>query len=154
MIKEKTCCFSGHRILPASFDIESLKKLVYRTVNDGFDTFLCGMAIGFDAACFKVLEEVKEANDIKIIACVPCNTQSKFFNKKQKKEYERMISKADEVVNVADDYYDGCMMDRNVFMVDNSSRLICYLNYGHGGTYSTVKYAAESGIEVIYFGKE
>lgn len=65
-----------------------------------------------------------------------------------------MISKADEVVNVADDYYDGCMMDRNVFMVDNSSRLICYLNYGHGGTYSTVKYAAESGIEVVYFGKE
>lgn len=154
MIKEKTCCFSGHRILPLDFDKESFEKLVYKTVNDGFDTFLCGMAIGFDALCFSVLERVKESYDIKIIACVPCNTQSKFFNKKQKKEYERMISDADEVIVVTEEYYDGCMMERNKFMVDNSSRLICYLNYGHGGTYSTVKYAVESGVEVVYFGKK
>lgn len=154
MIKEKTCCFSGHRILPLDFDKESFEKLVYKTVNDGFDTFLCGMAIGFDALCFSVLEKVRESYDIKIIACVPCNTQSKFFNKKQKAEYERMISKADSVINVGGEYYDGCMMDRNKFMVDNSSRLICYLNYGHGGTYSTVKYAVEAGAEVIYFGKK
>ncbi len=65
-----------------------------------------------------------------------------------------MLNGVDEVIYVSHEYFDGCMQKRNRFMVDNCSRLICYLNYGHGGTYSTVKYAVESGVEVIYYGKE
>lgn len=152
--KSKTCCFSGHRILPKDFDEKELEKLVYKSINDGFDTFLCGMALGFDTVCFKVLEKLRKDNPIKIIACVPCESQSKFFKKKQKDEYERMLNCADEVIYVSKEYFDGCMQERNRFMVDNSARLICYLNYGHGGTYSTVKYAVESGVEVLYLGKE
>lgn len=151
--KKKTCCFSGHRILPSNFDCEELKKLVYKSINDGFDTFLCGMALGFDSECFKVLQELKKDFTLKVIACIPCESQSKFFNKKQKAEYEKMINSADEVIYVSKEYFDGCMQKRNRFMVDNSSRIICYLNYGHGGTYSTVKYAAESDCKVIYLGK-
>lgn len=153
MIKETTCCFSGHRILPSSFSTEELKKAVYKAVNDGYVTFLCGMALGFDTVCFHVLEDVAKEKNIEIVACVPCKSQSAYFNKKQKAEYERMINASDDVVYLADEYFDGCMQKRNVFMVDNSSRIICYLNYGHGGTYQTVKYAVENNLEVCYLGK-
>jgi len=64
-----------------------------------------------------------------------------------------MIESADAVINVSDNYFDGCMMVRNMFMVDNSSLVIAYLNYNRGGTYQTVKYAAENGREIIYVGK-
>lgn len=48
----KTIAFSGYRPekLPENIDpIQiSLKKAVEECINDGYDTFLCGMADGFD----------------------------------------------------------------------------------------------------------
>ncbi len=151
MINPKTtCAFSGHRFLPSDFNTENLEKLVYKSINDGFDTFLCGMALGFDTLCFQLLEKIRKTENIKIIACVPCNTQSKYFNQAQKKEYERMLNTADEVIYTSQIYFDGCMKVRNEFMVDSSSRLICYLTHRRGGTFSTVSYARKNQIEIFY----
>ncbi len=148
--KLRTACFTGHRILPGNFNADEVEKAVYKAINDNFNTFLVGMAIGFDSLCFRVLEGIRLSNDIKIIACVPCSDQSEFFNKKQKKEYDRMIKEADDVIMLGEKYQSGCMQKRNAFMVDNSSRLIAYLRIKGGGTYSTVKYAVEQGLEVEY----
>ena len=147
--KEKSCSFSGHRILPRDFNVSEIEKAVYNAINDGFSTFLVGMAIGFDSVCFNVLEKIRREKEIKIVACVPCRDQSEYFNKKQKAEYERMIGSSDQTIYLAENYYDGCMQKRNEFMVDNSKRLICYLKSPYGGTYSTVKYAVENGLEII-----
>lgn len=148
--KSRAVSFTGHRILPRDFSAEEVEKAVYKAINDNFDTFLVGMAIGFDSLCFRVLEGVRLNKDIKIIACVPCSDQSEFFNKKQKKEYDRMIKEADEVITLGEKYQSGCMQKRNAFMIDNSSRLIAYLRIKGGGTYSTVKYAVEQGLEIEY----
>ena len=153
IVKEKTCSFTGHRILKKDFDHEEVEKVVLSLIEKGYDTFLIGMALGFDTECFKILLKLRKNADIRLIACVPCNMQSKFFNKKQREEYDRLIKKADLIINVSEDYYEGCMMVRNCFMVDNSSVLIAYLNYNRGGTYSTVKYAAENGREIIRIGR-
>lgn len=155
MIEDKkiTCSFSGHRILPKEFNTEELKKAVDNAIKDGFSQFLVGMAIGFDTLCVKELIKIKEKSDIKIVACVPCLDQAEYFNSKQKKEYFSLLKKADEVICLNENYFDGCMQQRNEFMVDNSSRLICYLKAGYGGTYSTVKYAVEKGLDIIYINK-
>ena len=136
-----------------NFDVAEIEKAVYNAINDGFSTFLVGMAIGFDSVCFNVLEKIRQEKKIKIISCVPCKDQSEFFNSKQKAEYERMIKAADKVVYLAESYYEGCMQARNEFMIDNSSRLICYLKTSYGGTYATVKYAVEKEREIVYLGK-
>ena len=153
IIKEKACAFTGHRILSDNFDKAEVEDIVEKLIKKGYDTFLIGMALGFDTECFKVLVEKRKSADIRLIACVPCNSQSKFFKKNQREEYKKLLSEADEVINVSDDYYDGCMMVRNCFMVDNCSVLVAYLNFNRGGTYQTVKYAAEKGKEIIYVGK-
>lgn len=125
--------------------------MVYESINEGFNTFLCGMALGFDSLCFSILEEFREEYDIEIIACVPCLGQEDKFTTSQKREYKRMLKMANEVIVFAENYFRGCMQIRNRYLVDNSERLICYLTTSSGGTFYTVEYALKKGKEVIYF---
>ncbi len=145
----KTCAFTGHRVVQKDFDVNTLKDKVLRLIEIGYDTFLVGMAIGFDTIAFSLLEEIRKDNKISIIACVPCESQSNKFNSAQKKEYDRMIESADEVVLINKEYTRWCMQKRNEFMVNNCSCLISYVRRDYGGTVNTVKYAVKKGIIVI-----
>ena len=82
------CSFTGHRVLSNNFNEQEIKNVVIGLIGEGFDTFLVGMALGFDSKCFHILQEIKAEYDIKIIAVVPCSDQSRYFNKKQKEDYE------------------------------------------------------------------
>ena len=58
--KAKALAVTGHRILTENFDIQELYDTLEKFINKEFDTFLIGMAIGFDAVCFNTLEKLKE----------------------------------------------------------------------------------------------
>lgn len=148
--KARTCAVTGHRILPIEFNREALKEIFKKITDDGYDTFLIGMAIGFDTLCFNILEELKKENEnIRIIACVPCPEQSERFSVFQKNEYDRMISVADEKIILSERYSAYCMKKRNKYMVDNCSLLIAFLNRDFGGSYNTVKYAEEKNVKIL-----
>lgn len=146
----RTCAFTGHRTLYDDFNGETVKKEIEKLLNDGFNTFLVGMAIGFDTECFKILLNLKKENDIKIVACIPCENQAAKFNAAQKKEYFSLIALADEIVIVSKEYTPICMKKRNEFMVNNSSVLIAYLKRDYGGTRQTVKVAEKQGKKIIF----
>ncbi|MBE7086906.1 MAG: DUF1273 domain-containing protein [Clostridiales bacterium] len=145
----KTCACTGHRVVEISFDREKLKGIFVKLIECGYDTFLIGMAIGFDTICFNILENLKSEYKIKLIACIPCLSQAYKFNKKQKEEYDRMLSIADEKIYISEEYDDKCMMRRNKFMVDNSSCLVSYIRRNYGGSVSTVNYAVKMDKTVI-----
>lgn len=145
----KACAVTGHRVLEISFDKNNVKKVLLELINNGYDTFLIGMALGFDTVCFQLLSEIKKEKDIKIIACIPCPTQSYKFSKKQKKLYDEMVSTADEKIILSPSYDEKCMQRRNKYMVDNCSVLLAYLRRDFGGTVNTVKYAQKKGIKII-----
>ena len=147
--KSKTCAVTGHRNLGFDFDKSLLKASVLEVINKGVDTFLVGMAVGFDSVCFKVLEDIRKQKNIKIIACIPCKNQDINFTQSQKIEYKKMLNSADEQVLVSEEYTPGCMFKRNRFMVDNSNYLICYLRSSSGGTIYTVNYAQKLGKNII-----
>ena len=147
--KEKTCAFTGHRKLGGDFDENKLLSVVTDLIERGYDTFLVGMAIGFDTACFKLLEFLRGKYKIRLIACIPCEHQDLKFNFKQKAEYRKMLASADERIYVSKEYTKTCMFKRNMFMVDNASVLIAYLTNDSGGTYNTVKYAERKGVNII-----
>ena len=149
--KAKALAITGHRVIPKDFNKEKLTKLLITFVNKGFDTFLVGMALGFDTVCFNCLERIKTKNDIKIIACVPCSSQAYKFTKDQKEEYERMLSVADEKILVSESYSATCMMKRNKYMVDNASCVLAYIKRDFGGTANTVKYAKKIGVPVVNY---
>ncbi len=144
-----TCSFTGHRVLKKDFNVNNVEKIIYKLISDGFKTFLVGMAWGFDLTVFEILQNKKNFN-IDIIACVPCENQEQYFNKKEKQKYLECIKKADKIIHVSKEYFDGCMQKRNRYMVDNSSILIAYLYSNIGGTKSTVTYAEKQGKNIIF----
>ena len=145
----RTCAFTGHRIMEKGFNIEELKDKISKLIGIGYDTFLVGMALGFDTLAFQTLEEFRTKNNIRIIACIPCLNQSYKFTSAQKKEYDRMLKVADERIFVGQEYDKTCMRKRNEFMVNNSSCLIAYVRRDFGGSVSTIKYAVKKGVMVI-----
>ncbi len=149
IIRANTVCVSGHRSVEKDLDIKKLKTVFERLIEKGIDTFLIGMAVGFDTLCFQILEKIRKEKEIKIIACVPCPSQADRFSFWQKREYNRLLSVADEKVVLSGEYTPSCMQKRNMYMVDNSSCVICYLNKNKGGTFNTVKYAEKKGVPVI-----
>lgn len=149
IIKEKTICISGHRYIGKDLKKERVEGFLVKLIEKGFNTFLIGMALGFDTLCFQILERQKEKNNIKIIACIPCPEQPLKFNLRDKNEYYRLLSIADEKVVLSDSYTPYCMQKRNQFMVDNSFAVLCYLNKNSGGTFNTVKYAKKKNVFVI-----
>ncbi len=149
IIRENTVCVSGHREIGKDLNIKLLKKVFENLIDNGTDTFLVGMAVGFDTFCFQILENIRKEKEIKIIACIPCLSQADRFSFAQKKEYNRLLSVADQKIVLSEEYTPYCMQKRNMFMVDNSSLVICYLNKEKGGTYNTVKYAEKKGVPVI-----
>ena len=145
----RTCAFTGHRVMEKGFNIEELKDKISKLIGIGYDTFLVGMALGFDTLAFQTLEEFRTKNNIRIIACIPCLSQSYKFSNADKKEYDRMLKVADERIFVGQEYDKTCMRKRNEFMVNNSSCLIAYVRRDFGGSVSTVKYAVKKGVLVI-----
>ena len=149
LIKEKTLAVTGHRKLSPDLDIYRLEEIFLSQIEKGIDTFLVGMAVGFDAICFQILEKIRDKKDIKIVACIPCKNQSKNFSIEQKEEYIRQVNSANEKILISREYTPYCMMKRNMFMVDNACTLVCFLRENKGGTFNTVNYAKQKGIEII-----
>ncbi|MDE7257476.1 MAG: DUF1273 domain-containing protein [Clostridia bacterium] len=142
MEMQKTCAFTGHRQVENDLDTELLEKLVVEFTEGGCNTFLCGMALGFDMiAAETVIKLKREYPHIKLIACVPCDGQSRYFPRDEKLRYDRIINECDDVKILSSRYYNGCMQARDRYMVDNSSVLIAYRRKNEGGTHYTVKYA-------------
>ena len=149
--KARTIAVTGHRDIYKDFDREKLKNLFLEIVEKGFDTFLVGMAVGFDIVCFQILEEIRKDKDIKIIACIPCLTQPNRFSLEQKKEYYRMLSVADDKKILSEEYTPRCMQKRNEYMVNNAFALVAYLKRDYGGTANTVRYARKKQVPIILF---
>lgn len=151
-MKNKTCCFSGHRNMSAKEKSKVYLKLnrqIEKLISEGYDTFLCGGALGFDTLCALAVLEAKSTNaGIKLVLALPCRNQTKGWQPKDIDVYNSIIEKSDEVIYTSSLYYNGCMQKRNRFMVDNSSYCIYYLNKSFGGTAYTVKYAAEKGLKI------
>lgn len=147
--KSKTCAVTGHRNVEKNFEKLNLEKEFINLIAQGVNMFLVGMAIGFDTICFNVLKKIREKSSIKIIACIPCKDQDAKFSDSQKKEYKEMLNSADDRVIISEKYTSYCMQKRNVFMVDNSQFLVCYLRDNKGGTFNTVNYAKRKNIEII-----
>ena len=152
-MREKTCCFTGHRELPfwgRRRIASNLEKAIVTKIDEGIRFFGAGGARGFDAlAARTVLRLKKKYPDIKLILVLPCLTQTRGWSTEDVEEYEHIKAQADKVVYTSQEYTKGCMFKRNRHLVDNSSVCICYLTKEDGGTAYTAIYARQQGLEVV-----
>lgn len=127
-----------------------LNEEIIKAIKNGYTTFISSMALGFDMICAEIILQLKkEYPDIKLIGAIPCKTQDKLWNEKDKQRYKSILSKLDGVRCIYDDYIGPkCMLERNQYMINNSSLVIALFNGKNGGTKNTLDYAKKSGIKI------
>lgn len=156
-----TCCFTGHRPqkLPWGFNEDDehciemkrkIKQAIINSIKNGYINFITGMALGFDMICAEIVLELKKSYPhIKLIAALPCKDQYKVWKTEQIERYKEILSHCDCVRCLYNKYIDNCMLERNDFMLNNSSLVIALYDGKGGGTGYTVRNAKQKGLEII-----
>ena len=144
-IKSRTVCFTGHRKMLS--DRSELYNNLMAELNfcyrKGFRYFIAGGAKGFDSFAAQRVIEFKETHqDVLLIIAVPFKNQAAKFDDKDKKLYDEILDKADFYIVLSEEFYDGCYLHRNDFMIAYSSHIIAYWDGKRiGGTSYTCRKA-------------
>lgn len=155
MNRLNSCCFTGHRIIPkARYDeIAAETERAVRILADaGYRYFICGGALGYDTLAAQTVLKAAQDYQIELFLALPCRNQTeKWMNKKggneAVREYQRIKGHACGIHYVRDFYEDGCMRERNVWMVEHSSFCIAFYNGSpRSGAGQTYRLAKESGV--------
>ena len=157
----RRCCFTGHRpekLLKSETDISRveakikslLRPAVASAIQDGYITFLSGMARGFDLWAADVVLEARAHNpEIHLICALPLIDFEKKWAPAEQEHYNSILRQADYVKLVSKNYYSRCFQVRNEYMVDNSARVIAAYNGIYGGTRNTINYAHTRNVDVV-----
>lgn len=109
-----------------------------------------GMALGVDQVAAQCVLHVRDLGYPVTLSCaIPCLEYTEMWNYNSKKIYNDILSKADNVVVVTEDYYTPyCLSDRNKYMIDRSDCLVAFVLEPDGGTWDGVRYARKRNIPV------
>ncbi len=158
-LRNATCCFSGYRIEKMPFQDEScpaaselfsaLDDAIAEAAAAGFRRFLSGMSTGFDLWAAEAVLRARDTLPVQLLCAVPFDGQADRFAPAWKRRFNRCLLAADKVYALSRSYHAGCYAARNRFMVDASSRLICYYDGLTGGTAQTVRLARQNGLTIV-----
>ena len=148
------CCFTGHRPekidMPERKVVAALEKQILAAIDDGFTTFISGMARGSDIWAAEIVLRLRKKNpSLHLIAASPFEGFEKSWESSWQKRYNKIMEDADLVRFICDHYSSSCFQIRNVWMVDRSARVIAVYNGESGGTRNTIKYADKCGVPVV-----
>ena len=143
------CSFTGHRSIPYYHE-QKLSALLDRAIayayEEGCRNFYTGGAIGFDTMAARKLINFRISHrDVRIIVAVPCKDQDAKWSYSQKDNYAFILSNADEIVFVSDEYTKDCMRKRNEYLADVCDILIAYSGRSSSGSAQTVRMAESRG---------
>ena len=162
-LRSATCCFTGHRTIPP----ERLEHVREKTshvldvlIRAGYCWFMAGGALGYDMLAERMVTEKRKENPgIRLILALPCRDQTGKWLKMPKelgaesiREYQELKGLADRIIYVSDFYTEGCMRERNRFMVEHASFCVaCYdssLKNGRSGAGQTFRMAQRAGLKI------
>ena len=160
MNRETTCCFTGHRPdkLPwgeheQDHRCQALKLQLMKALEQAYGAgcrhFIVGMARGADLYFAEAVLALRERyGDVTLEAARPCETQADAWPLREKQRYMAILERCNYETLIQHHYDRGCMMRRNRYMVDRSSRIIAvYDGVPEGGTAQTLAYALKRGLE-------
>lgn len=155
MTQENSCCFTGHRIVPGERTAEvsaETERTVRILAASDYKYFICGGALGFDTLAAQIVLQLEEELDIHLILALPClNQTDRWLGMKNGedniREYQRIKGRAAAIYYTGELYKDGCMKERNQFMVDHASFCIAYYNGStRSGAGQTFRMAKKAGL--------
>ena len=151
-MENKGCSFTGHGKIREEHR-GKIADLVARAVayaySKGCRSFYTGGAVGFDTvAAREVLRFRISHPDVRLVLLLPCVDQDKYWSPAQRSSYEYVLSVADEVVYVEEEYTDGCIKERNMLLAEKADIIIAYVGRYRSGAAQTVRMAESLGKEV------
>lgn len=156
LLREHTACFTGHRTVPARNAArltERLEKQISFLSKKGITDYLAGGAKGFDALAAATVLKLRDTSlpNIRLILVLPCPEQYKAWGEIDIALHHEIRRQANGIITLSDEYYDGCMLVRNRYMVDNSLVCVAYYNEAHrvGGTHHTASYCQRQGVLLV-----
>ena len=152
-MREKTCCFTGHRHIPEK-DLEKVKARLEQTILALYERnvvyYGAGGALGFDALAAETVLRLRESHPkLRLILVLPCKDQTRGWKPEDVARYHEIIRRANKTVYTSESYATGCMHKRNRHLVQFSSVCVCYQTQARGGTAYTVNYANSKGLKII-----
>lgn len=130
---------------------QALAAEITKLIKAGYTDFFSGMAKGTDTWAALAVLALKKENPALNLHCVPtCKGQADGWPTSVRESYSSILEQADEVVYVNREYNEGCMLERNRYLVDHAACLLAVYNgEWRGRTMMTVRYAGELGRKVI-----
>ena len=167
MLKEnklirKSCCFTGPR--PKNFPWKSederyikplctrLETEIRRAVENGYQHFISGMAIGVDLYAARIVLKIqaeKPNSNITLEAAIPFPSQPAKWTNAQKSEYFSVLEQADTKTIIGQAPTTENFNKRNDYMIDNSEMLIAVKPNKPSGTQRTLAYAQKENLEIV-----
>ena len=154
-MKQNTCCFTGHRLLPVKKIQQIVTKLneeVDLLIQKGVTIFISGGTLGFDQiAASLVVAKKQQGAKTRLRFALPYRNQDEKWTEKQKCLYHSLLGEADDIIYVSEEYTDGCMKERTSYMIDNSAYCICAYKEKAiiSKTGKTIRHAQEKGLQII-----
>lgn len=148
------CCFTGHRpekLTRSEAEIKrDLEAAILQAIEDGFVTFITGMARGVDIWAGEIVLQLRKQNsNLHLIAASPYEGFESRWSVDWQSRYNAILQQADLVRFVCPSYSRDCFQRRNEWMVDRSSRVIAVYNGEPGGTRNTIDYAKAKKVECL-----
>ncbi len=158
----KTCSFTGHRPhkFPWRYDEadkrcialkSALTEQITALAEAGVTDFYSGGADGVDCWAALIVLELRKKNPMLKLHCIlPHEGQADKWSDSAQERYHSILAQADSVEYVSHDYYDGCMIDRNHWLVESADLLLAVYNgVRRCGTGATVNYARKLDRKII-----
>lgn len=161
--KHQACFFTGHRDI-VGVDAEDTERLqetvrgwldrqVESMVYQGFSTFLCGGARGFDLLAAAAVLHAKQTYHptLRLVLLLPCREQTRGWNERDLALHLAVLQRA-EAYYLQQDYDRSCMYRRNRLLVDCAITGVAYYDEKkeRSGTGMTVRYAAGCGVPMVF----
>ncbi|MCL1831939.1 MAG: SLOG family protein [Oscillospiraceae bacterium] len=152
----KVCAFTGYRpqklnacLSRGTLTVQDIELILRRQMltllDEGFNTFMSGMAIGADLIFARIALELQREYTPKLarlVAVIPCLEHDKNWGERDRIHCRELSESAYETVVVSNScYFDGCMAKRNHYLVDRCDELIAVYDGQRGGTMQTINYA-------------
>jgi len=122
-------------------------------VENGYERFISGMAMGADMICAEVVLSLKNIYPhIKLECAVPNYAFTESWQPEEVRRYSSILTRADniKILNSSKVYSVRDLMLRNIYMVDASELVIAvYIGGESGGTKNTIDYARSKNKEVM-----
>ena len=161
-MKSKCCAFTGHRPhkLPWRYNEVDSRCIALKTalteqitalVEVGITNFFSGGADGVDCLASLIVLELRKKNPaLRLHMLLPHEGQADRWSEPAQERYHWILEQADSVEYVSQEYYEGCMLDRNHRLVEVAGLLLAVYNgERRGGTAATVRYAQKLGRKII-----